>query len=83
MNKNHIGSDFDEFLLRELNDHLKTLISVSMENKRDLEYIKYKLDTLEKKSEDVNLINVNNTLGPQKLNLPRMPGFDVLSDRDE
>ena len=58
MNKNHIGSDFDEFLLRELNDHLKALISVSMENKRDLEYIKYKLDTLEKKSEDVNLINI-------------------------
>ena len=80
MNKDHLGSYFDDFILKELNEHLKALISLCMDNKRDLDYIKFKLDTLEKKSEDVNLINVK---GAPKLNWPRNPGFDVLSDRDE
>jgi hypothetical protein len=52
-----------------------------MDNKRDLDYIKFKLEMLEQKSEDVNLINIKGA--PKKWNWPRNPGFDILSDRDE
>jgi hypothetical protein len=80
MNKDHLGSYFDDFILKELNEHLKALISLCMDNKRDLDYIKFKLEMLEQKSEDVNLINIKEA---PKLNWPRNPGFDILSDRDE
>ncbi len=81
MNKDHLGSYFDDFILKELNEHLKALISLCMDNKRDLDYIKFKLEMLEQKSEDVNLINIKGP--PKKWNWPRNPGFDILSDRDE
>jgi hypothetical protein len=77
----YIGSSFDDFILKELNEHLKALISLCMDNKRDLDYIKFKLEMLEQKSEDVNLINIKSP--PKKWNWPRNPGFDILSDRDE
>ena len=80
MNKDHLGSYFDDFILKELNEHLKALISLCMDNKRDLDYIKFKLEMLEQKSEDVNLINVK---GAPKWKWPPNPGFDILSDRDE
>jgi len=80
MNKDHLGSYFDDFILKELNEHLKALISLCMDNKRDLDYIKFKLEMLEQKSEDVNLINVKEA---PKWKWPPNPGFDVLSDRDE
>jgi hypothetical protein len=77
----YIGSSFDDFILKELNEHLKALISLCMDNKRDLDYIKFKLEMLEQKSEDVNLINIKGA--PKKSNWPSNPGFDILSDRDE
>jgi hypothetical protein len=83
MNKEFSASYFDEFILKELNEHLKALISLSMQNKSDIEYIKYKLDTLEKKLENVDLINVLETPKTNKWNWPRNPGFDILSQRDD
>lgn len=88
MKQYNSGSDFDELILKELNEHLKALISLCMENKRDLDYIKFKLEMLEDKYKELNLIHVKEA--PKNLiniknnwKWPPNPGFDVLSDRDE
>jgi hypothetical protein len=89
------GSDFDELILKELNEHLKALISLCMENKRDLDYvkfnldyIKFKLEEIENKSKETNLIHFKEA-SKNLINIknnwkwPHNPGFDILSDSDK
>ena len=91
---NYNGAEIDELILKELNEHLKALITLSMENKRDLDYVKYnleyikfKLDELENKTKETNLINFKEA--PKNLNNKKNwkwdinPSFLALSDRDK
>lgn len=74
--KQYNGAEIDELILKELNEHLKALITLCMENKRDLDYIKFKLDDLENKPEPPKNLKKNWNWGIN-------PSFDALSDRDK
>jgi len=83
--KQYNGAEIDELILKELNEHLKALITLCIENKRDLDYVKYNLDYIKFKLDDLenkpeapkNLINKKNW------NWVINPSFDALSDRDK
>ena len=74
--KQYNGAEIDELILKELNEHLKALITLCMENKRDLDYIKFKLDDLENKPEAPKNLKKNWNWGIN-------PSFDALSDREK
>ncbi|MFM6944995.1 MAG: hypothetical protein ACKOXV_06945 [Bacteroidota bacterium] len=79
--KQDLNNNFDDLILKELNEHLKALITLCMDNKRDLDYIKFKLEKLEytiketksNNTEEIPLINIKKSWDW------KVPSFDILS----
>lgn len=90
--KQYNGAEIDELILKELNEHLKALITLCMENKRDLDYVKYNLDYIKFKLEEIenkpkgtNLINFKEASKNLKKNWNWNinPSFDALLDKEK
>ena len=81
--KQYTGAEIDELILKELNEHLKALITLCMENKRDLDYVKYNLDYIKFKLDDLeNKPEASKNL-KKNWNWGINPSFLALSDRDK